>query len=190
MSQKKSNHMRGGALFLDLATLAPGDLVLSGLERVATPLHCFQLTAAAELATRNIDAWCAISNKVYLGREFFDARPAMRLVCIAATGTNNVDLEAAADHGVAVVNCRDYCTDSLAQHTLMLILALVRSLPQYQADVAADAWSRSSMFCLLDHPVREIGGLRLGIVGYGTIGRQVKSLAAAVGMEVRISERP
>lgn len=190
MSQKNSIDTSGGALFLDLATLVPDDLTLNGLERVAAPLHCLQQITAAELAELNPDAWCAISNKVYLGREFFEARPAMRLVCIAATGANNVDLKAAADHGVAVVNCRDYCTDSLAQHTLMLILSLVRSLPQYQADVAAGAWSRSSMFCLLDHPVREIGGLRLGIVGYGTIGRQVKQLAASIGMDVLIAERP
>lgn len=190
MSQENSIDTRGGVLFLDLATLVPDDLVLSGLERVAAPLHCFHQTTTAELAELNPDAWCAISNKVYLGREFFESRPAIRLVCVAATGTNNIDLKAAADSGVAVVNCRDYCTHSLAEHTLMLILSLVRSLPQYQADVSAGAWSRSSMFCLLDHPVREIGGLRLGIVGYGTIGRQVKHLAAAIGMEVLISERP
>lgn len=190
MLQKNDIDTSGGTLFLDLTTLDRGDLVLSGLERVAAPLHRFPLTSVAELAARKTDAWCAITNKVHLGREFFEARPALRLVCIAATGTNNVDLEAAADHGIAVVNCRGYCTDSLAQHALMLMLALLRSLPQYRADVAAGAWSRSPMFCLLDHPVREIDGLRLGIVGYGEIGQAVHRLAAAIGMDVAISERP
>lgn len=190
MFQKNDIDTSGGTLFLDLTTLDRGDLVLGGLERVAAPLHRFPLTSVAELAARKTDAWCAITNKVYLGREFFEARPALRLVCIAATGTNNVDLEAAADHGIAVVNCRGYCTDSLAQHALMLMLALLRSLPQYRADVAAGAWSRSPMFCLLDHPVREIDGLRLGIVGYGEIGQAVHRLAAAIGMDVAISERP
>lgn len=192
MPQNNDNDIdtRGGTLFLDLATLDRGDLTLSGLERVAAPLHRYPQTTATELAGRNADAWCAITNKVYLGRDFFRMRPALRLVCIAATGTNNVDLEAAADHGVAVVNCRGYCTDSLAQHTLMLMLALLRSLPQYRADVAAGAWSRSPLFCLLDHPVREIDGLRLGIVGYGEIGQAVARLAGAVGMRVAIAERP
>lgn len=190
MLQENDVDTRGGTLFLDLATLDRGDLALSGLERVAAPLHRYPQTTAPDLSGRKPDAWCAITNKVYLGREFFEARPAMRLVCIAATGTNNVDLEAAADHDVAVVNCRGYCTDSLAQHTLMLMLALLRSLPQYRADVAAGDWSRSSMFCLLDHPVREIDSLRLGIVGYGEIGQAVHRLAEAICMDVAISERP
>lgn len=177
-------------MLLDLATLDRNDLVLDGLERVAAPLHCFEQTAVAELPERKPDAWCVVTNKVYLGRDFFEVRPALRLVCVAATGTNNVDLDAAAEHGVAVVNCRDYCTESLAQHVLMLILALLRSLPQYRDDVAAGAWSRSPMFCLLDHPVRETGGLRLGIVGYGAIGREVGRLVQAFGMEVVVSERP
>lgn len=190
MPEENNIDTRSGALFLDLATIDRGDLVLSGLEQAAAPLHGYPGTTAAELAGRKTDAWCAITNKVYLGRDFFEARPALRLVCVTATGTNNVDLEAAADHGVAVVNCRGYCTDSLAQHALMLMLALLRSLPQYQADVAAGAWSRSPMFCLLDHPVREIDGLRLGIVGYGEIGQAVHRLANAIGMDVAISERP
>lgn len=179
-----------GAVFLDLASLDRNDLDLSHLTQVASPLQIFPETTNEELATRNPEAWCVIVNKVQLDCAFFDARPGLRLICVVATGTNNVDLKAAADHGVAVVNCRGYGSDTLAQHVLMLILALNRSLPQYQADVASGAWNQSSLFCLLDHPIREIGGLKLGIVGYGTIGRRVADLARAVGMEVIISERP
>lgn len=190
MPQKPDIDTSSGALLLDLATLDRNDLVLSALEQLAAPLYCFQQTTGPELAARKTDAWCVITNKVYLGREFFEARPALRLVCIMATGTNNVDLDAAAGHSVAVVNCRDYCTESLAQHTLMLILALLRSLPQYHVDVTAGLWSRSPMFCLLDHAVREVDGLRLGIVGYGAIGQEVSRLAGAIGMNVIVSERP
>ncbi len=181
---------RSGCVFLDLASLDRNDLDLSALESVCEPLESFHRTGTDELTDRARDAWCVIVNKVVLDRTFFEARPALRLVCVVATGTNNVDLEAAADHGVTVVNCQGYGTDSLAQHVLMLILALARSLPRYQADVAAGAWSRASQFCLLDHPIREVGGRRLGIVGYGAIGREVARLAAAIGMEVVIADRP
>ncbi|WP_435099629.1 2-hydroxyacid dehydrogenase [Arhodomonas sp. AD133] len=181
---------RTGSVFLDLASLDRDDLDLSALERVCEPLQRFPRTGIDELADRAREAWCVIVNKVVLDRTFFEARPALRLVCVVATGTNNVDLEAAADHGVTVVNCQGYGTDSLAQHVLMLILALARSFPRYQADVAEGAWSRSSQFCLLDHPIREVGGRRLGIVGYGAIGRAVNRLAEAIGMEVVIADRP
>lgn len=181
---------RGGVVFLDFDTLDKGDLQLDALRRVAAPLHCFGNTVQAELPGRAPGAWCAVTNKVYLGRDFFGARPALRLVCIAATGTNNVDLAAAAEHGVAVANCRDYCTDSVAQHTLMFVLAFARNLPRQQADVARGAWSRSPFFCLLDHPVRELGGVTLGLIGYGTIGRRVEQLARALGIRVVVAERP
>lgn len=179
-----------GAVFLDLASLDRDDLDLSRLQQVAAPLSCFAQTTPEELAGRHADAWCVIANKVPLDQAFFAARPQLRLVCVVATGTNNVDLQAAAEHGVDVVNCRAYGADTVAQHVLMLILALCRSFPQYQSDVAAGRWSQAPLFCLLDHPIREIGGLKLGIVGYGDIGQRVEALAKAVGMEVLISERP
>lgn len=187
---KSGTDAGSGVVFLDFATLDKGDLQLNTLKRAAAPLHCFGNTTPDQLASRAPDAWCVVSNKVYLGRDFFRARPALRLVCIAATGTNNVDLAAAAEHGVAVVNCRDYCTDSVAQHVLMFILAFARSLPRYRADVASGAWSRSPFFCLLDHPVRELSGLQLGLIGYGTIGRRVEQLARSLGMQILIAERP
>jgi glycerate dehydrogenase len=179
----------GPVVFLDLASLDREDLDLSSLERVG-PLELFAQTTAEELTERGLDAWCVIVNKVVLDRAFFAARPSLRLVCVVATGTNNVDLAAAAEHGVAVANCQGYGTDTLAQHALMFILALSRSLPQYQAAVAAGDWSRSSLFCLLDYPIRDINEMTLGIVGYGAIGRRVAELARAVGMTVVVSERP
>lgn len=175
-------------LFLDLATLDQADLNLQPI-RDLVPLTRFENTAPYELAGRDADAWCVIVNKVVLNRTFFQTRPALRLVCIAATGTNNVDLQAATDHQVAVVNCRGYGTDTVAQHTIMLLLALARSLPQYQQDVAAGKWSASSYFCLLDYPLRELGELRLGLVGYGDVGCRVQQLASAFGMDVVVAER-
>lgn len=178
-----------GTLFLDLASLDRNDLNLQPLNAVAAPVMSFAQTTPDELGGRNPEAWCVVVNKVLLDRAFFQARPALRLVCIAATGTNNVDLQAAADHGVAVVNCRSYGIDSVAQHTIMLMLALVRSLPEYHRDVIAGKWSSSPHFCLLDYPLRELGELRLGIIGYGDVGRRVAQLVETFGMEVAVAER-
>lgn len=178
-----------GVLFLDFDSLDRGDLNLTPLQAVA-PLRCLAFANADDASGEDADAWCVIVNKVILTRDYFAAHPNLRLVCIAATGTNNVDIEAAAEYGVAVVHCQGYCTDTLAQHVLMLILALCRSLPQYQADVARGDWSRSPMFCLLNHPIREVGGMKLGILGYGAIGQRVSELASALGMSIVIGERP
>jgi Lactate dehydrogenase and related dehydrogenases len=180
----------GGAVFLDAATVDCGDVDFTRLREVAKPLQLYPQTTEQELPERHPDAWCVITNKVKLEREFFQARPNLRLVCVTATGVNNVDLDAAADHGVTIANCKGYSTETVAQHTFMLLLALVRSLPQYQHAVAQGEWSRSSMFCLLDYPLRELQGMKLGIVGYGDIGQRVAEIARFFSMEVLIAERP
>lgn len=188
MNVNRNLNTEHGILFLDLATLDRNDLNLQPMQAGGT-FASFANTTPDELAGRNADAWCVIVNKVQLGRAFFQGRPALRLVCIAATGTNNVDLQAAADHGVAVVNCRGYGTDTVAQHTIMLLLALIRSLPQYQRGVVAGEWAASHHFCLLDYPLRDLDELRLGIVGYGEVGRRVSEVARAFGMDVVVAER-
>lgn len=180
----------GKVLFLDASTIDLGDIDLSGLQSVAPQLEVFATTTTDELPHRDKSAWCVITNKVVLNSGFFRTRPALKLVCVTATGTNNVDLEAAREQGVAVYNCQGYGTDAVAQHTLMLILALSRNLPAYQRDVAAGHWARSNIFCLLDHPIRDLTGLKLGVLGYGEIGQRIASLAGAFGMELLVSERP
>jgi glycerate dehydrogenase len=180
----------GGAVFLDAATVDCGDVDFMRLREVAKPLHIYPQTTAQELPERHPDAWCVITNKVKLDHNFFKARPNLRLVCVTATGVNNVDLQAAADHGVTVANCKGYSTETVAQHTFMLLLALVRSLPQYQHAMAQGEWSHSPMFCLLDYPLRELRGMKLGIVGYGDIGQRVAEIARFFGMEILIAERP
>lgn len=179
----------GGAVFLDAATIDCGDVNWMPLSQIVAPLHLYPKTTPDELTGRHLDAWCVITNKVLLDRAFFQARPNLRLICITATGVNNVDLQAAEEHGVIVANCKGYSTETVAQHTFMMMLALVRSLPLYQRDVNAGTWSRSDMFCLLDHPVRELRGLKLGIVGYGDIGKRVAEIAAYFGMHTLIADR-
>lgn len=176
-------------VFLDAQTIRPDELDLQALSENVQPLKLYPTTSPDQLLDHTDGAVCLITNKVTLSAEFFAARPAVRLVCVMATGTNNVDLAAARAQGVQVVNCRGYSTASVAQHTLMLILMLLRSAPSYQKQVQAGEWNRSPVFCLLNEPIRETAGLSLGIVGYGEIGRAVHTLAEAFGMRVLVSER-
>jgi glycerate dehydrogenase len=187
-----TSHFRrdGGAAFLDAATIDRGDVNLTRLSQIAAPLHLYPNTTPDELANRHPEAWCVVTNKVQLDRAFFQARPNLRLICVTATGINNVDLQAAQEYGVTVVNCKGYSTETVAQHTFMLMLTLVRSLSLYQRDVGTGVWSNSQMFCLLDHPVRELQGLKLGIVGYGDIGKRVAEIARFFGMHILIAARP
>jgi glycerate dehydrogenase len=116
--------------------------------------------------------------------------PRLRLICVAATGVNNVDLTAAARAGVTVCNCRGYGTPAVVQHVFALLLALCARLPEYRQAVRDGRWQRASQFCLLDYPIRELADKTLGIVGYGELGRGVARLAEAFGMRVLLAQRP
>jgi glycerate dehydrogenase len=129
-------------------------------------------------------------NKLSITAQAIAATPALKLIALAATGTNNVDLVAARARGVAVCNLRDYCTASVVQHVMGTLLLLTQRLREYDALVRAGGWQRGEQFCLLDYPTRELTGRRLGIVGYGTLGRAVAHAAQAFGMEIAIAERP
>ena len=177
-------------VFLDLDTLGPGDLDLRGLESAAPGLRSFPRTRPDQVRERMGDAEVVIVNKVVLDRSAIDAGSDLRLICIAATGTNNVDLKAAEQAGIRVTHCRSYGTDSVAQHALALILALTTRLRDYDRAVADGAWARSPDFCLMDFSVRELAGKCLGIVGYGTLGQRVAALGRALGMTVLVAERP
>ena len=130
-------------------------------------------------------------NKLRITRETIAASPALKLIVLAATGTNNVDLEAARERGIGVCNLRDYCTASVVQHVLGTMLLLTQRLREYDALVRSGAWSRGDQFCLLDFPIRELAGRKLGIVGHGALGKGVAQAAGlALGMDVWIANRP
>ena len=119
------------------------------------------------------------------------AVPGLRLVGLTATGTNNVDLEAARELGIAVCNIRDYCTVSVVQHVLGAMLALTHRLREYGQAAVDGTWSRSEQFSVPGAPIRELSGKVLGIVGYGTLGRSVaKAAQDALGMRVLVAQRP
>lgn len=178
------------SVFLDRDSLDRGDLDLDVLHAAAGALVLHSHSEASEVGARLATAQVAICNKARLDAAAFAAAPALRLVLVTATGTNNVDLDAARARGIVVSNCRDYGTPSVTQHTLLLMLALRTSFLRYQREVADGAWQRAPMFCLMDHPISELAGQTLGILGYGTLGRAVARLAEAFGMTVRIGQLP
>ncbi|ARS50472.1 glycerate dehydrogenase [Ectopseudomonas mendocina] len=178
------------AVFLDHASLDLGDLDMHPLQQAFAELTLHAQSAPEQVAKRLQGAQVAISNKVPLNAATFAACPELKLVLVTATGTNNIDLNAARAHGVTVSNCQGYGTPSVAQHTLLLLLALATRLPDYQRDVAAGRWQQASQFCLLDHPIVELEGKTLGLLGHGELGSAVARLAEAFGMRVVLGQLP
>lgn len=178
------------AVFLDYSTVDAGDLDVASLQAASQTLQLHDYTSETQIIDRLAGAQAALINKIRLGDEEFAALPDLRYVGLAATGTDNVDLDAARAHGIAVTNIRDYCTPSVAQHVLALILTLARRLDRYRDLVRAGKWRAPEPFCLLDEPMRDLSAMTLGIVGYGVLAREVEVLARALGMEILIANRP
>ena len=178
------------AVFLDHASLDLGDLDMAPLRQVFDDLHLHAQTPPELIIERLQGAQVAISNKVLLDASTLAACPDLKLILIAATGSNNVDLAAARAQGIAVCNCQGYGTPAVAQHTLMLLLALATRLPDYQQAVAAGRWQQASQFCLLDYPIMELHGKTLGLLGHGELGSAVGRLAEAFGMRVLLGQLP
>jgi len=146
-------------------------------------------TAATEVVPRLHDATIAIVNKLPLREAELSLLPQIKLIAVAATGVDNIDLPYCRTHGIAVCNGRGYAIHSLPEHVLMLILALRRSLLAYRRDVEQGQWAKVNQFCLLDHTIGDLYGSRLGVIGYGSLGQAVGRLAEAVGMKVLVAER-
>lgn len=149
----------------------------------------YPATSADQVAERLRGASIAITNKVPLRAGTIAQLPDLKMVAIAATGTDNVDLDACRARGIVVANIRNYSLVSVPEHVISLMLALRRQLRAYSADVEAGLWQKSSRFCLLDHPIADLAGSRLGIVGYGALGRKVAQLGRAFGMQVCVATR-
>ena len=176
-------------VFLDLASLDNDDLNLQPLQAVLEEWVLHPHTEAAEVAARLQGVEVAVSNKVMLPRDVLVKADKLRLICVAATGTNNVDLDAARELGIAVTNVRAYGTATVVQHVFALMLSLLRRIPAYQQAIQQGRWEQSKFFCLLDFPIEELGGKVLGIIGYGELGRAVAKTAACFDMEVRVARR-
>lgn len=177
------------AVFLDVASLGD-DIDLSALKAATASLRCHAHTRTKDVFARLQGATVAICNKTVLDAQTLAHAESLKLILITATGTNNVDLAMAASRGIEVRNCRDYGTASVAQHTVMLMLALHCRFLDYQQDLAEGRWHQAENFCLLDHPILELQGRTLGICGQGAIGTAVADLARAFGMRVVFAQLP
>ncbi|TLM76582.1 D-2-hydroxyacid dehydrogenase [Microbulbifer harenosus] len=178
--------MRG--VFLDTLTMKLEELDTSALEKVLDHWDFFESTTPDQTAERIQNADVVITNKVVLDRALIENAPNLKLICVCATGTNNIDLDAAARKNIPVKNVSGYTGSSLAQHTMALLLALATRWHQYAADVKNGRWSQSPIFCRLDYPVMELAGKNLGIIGYGDLGRKVAGLGEALGMNILIAQ--
>ncbi|MDE2608937.1 MAG: glycerate dehydrogenase, partial [Burkholderiales bacterium] len=157
-------------VFLDRATLAPQI-------RLRRPAFAhewieYDRTQPHEVAARLAGATIAITNKVALGEAVLRDAPGLKLIAVAATGTDCVDKAACRAREIAVSNIRGYAVDTVPEHTFALILALRRNLVAYRDDVLAGAWQRAGQFCFFDHPIHDLRGARLGIVGAGVLGQR------------------
>ena len=143
---------------------------------------------ADQVVERIRDATIIISNKLSLGAPQLAEAPNVKLIAIAATGSDCVELDYCRSRGITVCNVRGYAANSVPEHVLMLILALRRNLFAYRTDVREGKWQQSKQFCLLTHQLNDIKGSTAGIVGYGAIGTSMARLAEAVGMKVLLAE--
>lgn len=176
------------AVFLDFDSVTRGDVDRTALERVVSPWVFYRDTDSVELAERVRDAEIIVTNKTGLNHATIFAANKLKLVCVSATGYNNIDLAAAAERGVAVCNVRSYATQSVTQHVFMLMLALTRHFVDYQQLIKSGGWQSSRFFCPLDYPIEELTGKTLSIIGYGELGRAVARVAEVFGMRVLIAE--
>jgi glycerate dehydrogenase len=176
-------------VILDTASLG-NDINLTPLIEIVSDWKMYASTNAAQVAERIKDADIVLSNKVPVSATDIQQAAMLKLICVMATGTNNIDLVAARQRKVLVCNAAGYATASVVQHTMALLLTLTTHLNRYVSDVKQGQWQRSPVFCLLDHPIIELSGKTLGIVGYGELGRHVASVARSFGMQVVTSRRP
>jgi glycerate dehydrogenase len=177
------------AVFLDYATMGP-DLDLTTLRGQFAELELFDDTSDGEIGARIEDAEFVFTNKIRLTNELLSEASKLRFIGLTATGTDNIDLKTAKEHGIAVANIRAYCTESVVEHVMGTLLMISHSLNRYDASVKAGDWQEAGQFCMLNYPIRQLSGMTLGIVGYGSLGQGVAEAARTFGMHVIVAARP
>lgn len=169
-------------VFLDRATLAPQTRLR------ALPfdhrLETYDRTLPAEVAQRIRDADIVITNKAPITADALAQAPRVRMIAVAATGTDNIDLQACAARDIVVSNIRGYARNTVPEHTFALIFALRRSLVAYREAVRAGRWLEAGQFCFFDYPIRDLAGSTLGIIGAGALGQATAAIGRALGLRV------
>ena len=176
-------------VLLDGHTINPGDLSWARLEALCDEFIVYERTPADLLQERIGDCDVLMTSKCFITRELMEHAPNLKYIGSTATGYNNIDIEAARDLGIAVTNIPAYSTESVAQHTIALMLELTNHVGLHDASVQAGDWCRCEHFSYWKTPVILLAGRSLGIIGYGSIGRRVGSIAEALGMTVNVYSR-
>jgi glycerate dehydrogenase len=176
-------------VFLDYDTVATDDLDTTRLREAAGELVLYE-SDESKIAERIRDADVALLNKLELTRELLFGAPRLKLVALAATGTDNVDLVAARDRGIAVCNVRAYCTASVVQQVWGLILSLTQHVYEFSRLSKDGSWARDEAGTVFSYRIRELNGRIFGVVGWGELGRAAARVAETFGMRVAIANRP
>ncbi|MGH8205429.1 MAG: D-2-hydroxyacid dehydrogenase [Steroidobacteraceae bacterium] len=156
----------------------------------ATEYVEYESTSSGQIVPHLLGATVAITNKVALRAETLGQLPQLKLIAVAATGYDIVDLGYCRQHGIAVANIRNYAVHTVPEHAFALILALRRNILAYRQDVENGVWNRSEQFCLFTHPIGDLHGSTLGIIGEGAIGQATAAIGRAFGMQVLFADHP
>lgn len=148
----------------------------------------YPASSAREVVDRLKDATIAISNKVPLRADTLSKLPQLKLIAVAATGYDVIDLAYCKANGIAVANIRNYATHTVPEHAFALILALRRNLLAYRQDVENGRWQQADQFCFFDHPIRDLSGTTIGIIGEGALGQGTAAIARGFGMKVLFAD--
>lgn len=177
------------AVFLDSQTFSPS-ISFAAIEQQVKSLTCYQTSTLETVLKRCQGADIIITNKVNLSGDILAQLPQLKLICIAATGYNNIDIEAASKLGIAVTNVSGYASHSVAQYVLAQMLEYYQQTSHHNKNTEQGHWQQSDTFCYHGNTISELAGKTLAIVGYGSLGQSVAKIAEAFGMKILISERP
>ncbi|WP_261894321.1 D-2-hydroxyacid dehydrogenase [Vibrio cyclitrophicus] len=174
-------------VFLDRATI-PSQIHLKPLSFEHEWLE-YDFTAPDLVAERVLDADVIITNKVALNADNLSQAQQLKLIAVSATGVNNVDVDYCNEKNIAVANTQGYATQSVPEHVIAMLFALKRNLVGYHQDIEAGEWQKDKQFCFFTHPIQDIAGSTLGLMGSGSLGQATAALAKAIGMKVIFAER-
>ncbi|GAA6170345.1 D-2-hydroxyacid dehydrogenase [Colwellia sp. KU-HH00111] len=177
------------AVFLDSQTFSD-NISFAAIEQQVTALTCHPTTMPEQVLDRCQNADIIVTNKVVLTAEILAKLPKIALICIAATGYNNVDIEAAQKHNIAVTNVSGYAGKAVAQYVLAQMLEYYQQTTHHNTNTVQGRWQQSETFCYHGNGITELAGKTLGLIGYGCLGQAVAKLAQAFDMNILISERP
>jgi len=178
------------AVFLDKKTFSITDTSsIESITKQVSKLVCYDTTTTNKIIERCENADIIITNKVVLSEATLKQLPQLKLICVTATGTNNVDLTAASQLKIAVTNVAGYAKQSVAQYVFAQILEYFNQTTHHHNNVEKGLWPKSHTFCVHQNPIVEIANKTIGIIGYGDLGKRVEKIALAFDMKVLIAER-